>query len=162
MNLSDPLAGSPKCRNGWHNIISGAGAGWLAGLSWPRRGSLVQELSAGGSAELEIPAQPHSHDLQWVPPGAGCFYSPRCLASREPDLRDALGGAPEELGAHDGERRGSLCVGVGGGMGLGFLGLLCCLAFRWSPMLTHPLLTRARRVPSTRWCKRSSTTRCAR
>ena len=30
-----------------------------------------------------------------------------------------------------------------------------------SPMLTQPLLTRARRVPSTRWYERSSTTRCA-
>ena len=30
-----------------------------------------------------------------------------------------------------------------------------------SPMLTQPLLTRARKVLSTRWCKRSSTTRCA-
>ena len=30
-----------------------------------------------------------------------------------------------------------------------------------SPMLTQLLLTRARSVPSTRWCKRSSTTKCA-
>ena len=30
-----------------------------------------------------------------------------------------------------------------------------------SPMLTQPLLTRERRVPSTCWCQRSSTTRCA-
>ena len=31
-----------KPRNGWYNIISGAGAGWLAGLSWLTRGSLLQ------------------------------------------------------------------------------------------------------------------------
>ena len=42
VQLSDPLAGSPKHRNGWQNIISGAGAGQLAGLSWPTQGWLVQ------------------------------------------------------------------------------------------------------------------------
>ena len=42
VQLLDPLAGSPKHRNGWQNIISGAGAGQLAGLSWPTRGWLVQ------------------------------------------------------------------------------------------------------------------------
>ena len=31
VQLSDPPAGSPKCQNGGHNIISGAGAGWLLG-----------------------------------------------------------------------------------------------------------------------------------
>ena len=30
-----------------------------------------------------------------------------------------------------------------------------------SPMLTQPLLTRARTVPSTHWYERSRTTRCA-
>ena len=78
------------------------------------------------------------------------------------DLRAALGGAPEETGAHGGEPWGCLCVGVGVGTGMGFLSLLCCLAFRPSPILTKLLLTRARRVPSTWWCERSSTTRCAR
>ena len=58
--------GHAKPRNGWQNIISGAGAGRLAGLSWPRRGSLMQELSAGGSAELEVLARPHSHVQQGV------------------------------------------------------------------------------------------------
>ena len=42
VQLLDPLAGSPKHRNGWQNIISGAGAGQLAGLSWPTQGWLVQ------------------------------------------------------------------------------------------------------------------------
>ena len=42
VHLLDPLAGSPKCPNGWHNIISGAGAGRLARLSWQTRGSLLQ------------------------------------------------------------------------------------------------------------------------
>ena len=111
---------------------------------------------------MEGPARPHSHVRQWVPPSAGCFSSPRCLSSREPDLRATLGGGPEELAAHILVPGGCLCVGVWVGMGLGFLGSLCCLAFRLSPMLTEPLLTRARRVPSTRWCERSSTTRCAR
>ena len=60
-----------------------------------------------------------------------------------------------------GERWGCLCLGVWFGMGLVFLGPLCCLAFRPSPMLTQPLLTRVRRVPSTHWCERSSTTSCA-
>ena len=32
-------------------------------------------------------------------------------------------------------------MGVGVVMGLGFLGSLCCLAFKPSPMLTHPLLS---------------------
>ena len=58
--------GHAKPRNGWQNIISGAGAGRLAGPSWPRRGSLMQELSAGGSAELEVLARPHSHVQQGV------------------------------------------------------------------------------------------------
>ena len=31
VQLSDPPAGSPKCQNGGHNIISGAGAGRLLG-----------------------------------------------------------------------------------------------------------------------------------
>ena len=48
---------------------------------------------------------------------------------------------------------GSHGAGVGVVMGLWFLGTLCCLAFMPSPMLTQPLLTRARRVPSTRWCE---------
>ena len=56
---------------------------------------------------------------------------------------------------------GSHGAGVGVVMGLWFLGTLCCLAFMPSRMLTQPLLTRARRVPSTRWCERSSTTRFA-
>ena len=34
--------GNPKPGNGWHNIISGAGAGWLGGLSCPPQGSLMQ------------------------------------------------------------------------------------------------------------------------
>ena len=34
--------GHAKPRNGWQNIISGAGAGRLAGLSWQRQGSLMQ------------------------------------------------------------------------------------------------------------------------
>ena len=42
MQLSDPLAGSPKCQNGWHNIISCAGAGQIARFSFPTRGSLLQ------------------------------------------------------------------------------------------------------------------------
>ena len=58
--------GHAKPRNGWQNIISGAGHGRLAGLSCPRRGSLMQELSAGGSAELEVLARPHSHVQQGV------------------------------------------------------------------------------------------------
>ena len=66
------------------------------------------------------------------------------------------------MGTHGGEPWGCLCVEVGVGMGMGFLGPLCCLAFRPSPMLTQPLLTRARRVPSAPWCERSSITRCAR
>ena len=110
---------------------------------------------------MEGLAGPHSHVQQWVSPSAACFSSPRCLSSREPDLGAALGGSPEAPGAHYGEPWGSLCVGVGVVMGLVFLGPLCCLAFMPSPMLTQPLLTRARRVPSTRWCERSSTTRCA-
>ena len=85
--------GNPKPRNGWQNLISGAGAGWLAGLSCPPRGSLMQCLSAGGSAELEGPARPHSHVRQWVLPSAGCFSSPQCLSSREPDIRATLGGS---------------------------------------------------------------------
>ena len=42
VQLLDPLAGSPKCQNGWHNIISGAGAEQIAGLSLLTRGSLLQ------------------------------------------------------------------------------------------------------------------------
>ena len=61
-----------------------------------------------------------------------------------------------------GEPYDCLCLGVWVGTGLGFFGPLCCLAFRLSPMLTQPLFTKARRVPSTCWCERSSTTRCAR
>ena len=72
-----------------------------------------------------------------------------------------MGESPEAPGAHYGEPWGSLCVGVGVVMRLVFLDSLCCLAFMLSPMLTQPLLTRARRVPSTRWYERSSTTRCA-
>ena len=48
-----------------------------------------------------------------------------------------------------GEPWDCLCLGVWVGTGLGFLGPLCCLAFRPSPMLTQPLFTKARRVPST-------------
>ena len=110
---------------------------------------------------MEGLARPHSHVQQWVSPSAGCFYSHRCLSSRESDLRATLGGAPEESGTHGGEPWGCLCVEVRVGMRLGFFGPLCCLAFRPSPMLTQPLLTRARRVPSTHWCERSSTTRYA-
>ena len=111
---------------------------------------------------MEGLAQPHSHVWQWVLPSAGCFSSPRCLSRRVSDLGAALGGAPEESGTHGGEPWGCLCVEVGVGTGLGFLSPLCCLAFRPSPMLTQPLLTRARRVSSTSWCDRSSTARCAR
>ena len=47
MQLSHAAIGSSgwvtkKPRNGWQNIISGAGAGRLAGLSWQRQGSLMQ------------------------------------------------------------------------------------------------------------------------
>ena len=56
---------------------------------------------------------------------------------------------------------GSLCVGVGVVMGLGFLSALCCLAFRPNTMFTQSLLTRVRRVPSTHCCEISRTTRCA-
>ena len=111
---------------------------------------------------MEGLARPNYHVRQWVSPSAGCFYSRRCLSSRESDLRATLGRAPEESGTRGGEPWGCLCVEVGVGTGLGFFGPLCCLAFRPSPMLTQPLLTRARRVPSTRSCERSSTTRCAR
>ena len=110
---------------------------------------------------MEGLAGPHSHVQQWVSPSAACFSSPRCLSSREPDLGATLGGSPEVPGAHFGEPWGSLCVGVGVVMRLGFLDPLCCLASMLSPMLTQPLLTRVRRVPSTHWCERSSTTRCA-
>ena len=111
---------------------------------------------------MEGLARPHSHVRQWVPLTASCFSSPQCLSSREPDLGAALGGSPEAPGAHYGEPWGSLCVGVGVVMRLGFLDPLCCLASMLSLMLTQPLLTRARRVPSTCWCERSNTTRCAR
>ena len=42
VQVSDPLAGSPKCQNGWHNIISGADTGWLSRLSWQTQGLLLQ------------------------------------------------------------------------------------------------------------------------
>ena len=110
---------------------------------------------------MEVLARPQSNVRQWVSPSTACFSPPQCLSSREPDLGATLGGSPEVPGAHYGEPWGSLCVVVGVVMRLGFLDPLCFLAFMLSPMLTQPLLTRARRVPSTRWCERSSTTRCA-
>ena len=110
---------------------------------------------------MEGLARPQSNVRQWVSPSAACFSSPRCLSSREPDLGATLGGSPEVPGAHYREPWGSLCVGVGVVMGLGFLSALCCLAFRPSTMFTQSLLTRVRRVPSTHWCEISSTTKCA-
>ena len=45
----------------------------------------MQELSAGGSAELEVPARPHSHVQQWVRPSLkGTWGRQLCLPGGGP------------------------------------------------------------------------------
>ena len=61
--------GNPNPGNGWH-IISGAGAGRLAGLSWLRRGSLVQDFQLEGQLSWKfrlghIPMSGSGSGLPW-------------------------------------------------------------------------------------------------
>ena len=62
--------GHPKPQNRWQNIISGAGAGRLAGLSWLRRGSLVQDFQLEGQLSWKfqlghIPISSSGSGLPW-------------------------------------------------------------------------------------------------
>ena len=93
---------------------------------------------------MEGLAGPHSHVQQWVSPSAACFSSPDA-SQQGARPRGCPGGISRGAGCPLWGALGSLCVGVGVVMGLGFLSALCCLAFRPSTMFTQSLLTRVRR-----------------
>lgn len=95
VQLSDPLAGSskiPKSLVEYHFWCWRWAASWAL-LATP--GLTCAGLSAGGSAELEVLARPHSHIQQWVrPPLEGTWGRQLCLpGGAPPGAGWGLGGA---------------------------------------------------------------------